>query len=476
MISLHWIARHPSGLARTLVMVGLVFAVGCGSKEDGHDDHEGHEEEGGHEGHDEHGSEVALTVAQMESAGVKTAVAKAAELAVSLRLVASVVPNLDSQAHVNPKVSGVVSEIHAKLGATVKAGDPLCEIESVELGEAVADYVKDRSILQAAEETAKRNTALFQSRLDTQTRVLDGAVAVAKAILDREESLKDRELSTLRPYLEADKAFKIARFERERTLTLLRAERDARLLELAVAVRMAGVELQNSINRLRILGMTAADIAAVRDDAGKDMGHFMVRAPIAGVVTRRDATLSEFASTGTELFSIDNLSRSWIEASVYEKDLAAVRVGQDAEITLNAFPARVFKGKVTYVSHSIDTVTRAAPVRIEVDNGMIPEWKEAFPIRQGMFGTARLTVTRIRAAVSVPLTAVVVESKKNFIFVAEEGEERTFAMREVHLGRRSREAIEVLSGVDAGESVAISGTFELKSLLQAEKLGGGHSH
>jgi RND family efflux transporter MFP subunit len=413
---------------------------------------------------------VALDAAAWQAAGIRTARAGSAELTVRLRLTAVAAPNLDTRVHVNPKAPGIVRAVHVKLGDRVETGTPLCEIHSVDLGNAVADYLGARAAAQAAQSTLDKLRALYARRVEIQRKVLDGAVAIARTIQEREKDLKDRELTTLRPYLQAEKELKLAELERERTMTALLAERDARLLELEVALHAAEVGRGNAENRLHIFGLEDREVAALEDEQGTRLGRYVVQAPSAGIITRRDATLNEFAGTDTQLFQIDNLARAWIEASVYEQDLTAVGVGQPARIVLNAFPGHVFQGRVTYIGHAIDATTRAAPVRIEVDNDPIPEWKEPVPIRPGMFGTAELTVERARAAVVVPPQAVVRDGTRQFVFVATA--ERTFEARDVELGRRSDDGIEVRTGVRDGEVVAVAGTFVLKSLLQREKLGG----
>jgi RND family efflux transporter MFP subunit len=364
--------------------------------------------------------------------------------------------------------------IHTKLGDSVAPGDPLCEIDSVELGNAVSDFLKARAVAQAAEETRDKTRRLYEARLATRQQILDGAVAIAEAIFAREKDLRDRELTTLRPYLEAEKALKEAKFTRERDMTGLRAERDSRLLELEVTLRTAQVELNTAENRLHIYGFTHEELASLKDEQGVNVGRYVIRSPVSGVITARHITLNEFVDTSTELFEIDDLSRSWIVASVYEKDLARIVRGQQAAIRLEAFPNVTFRGAVSYVSHSVDTSTRAARVRVEVDNEPIPQWKEPFPIRPGMFGVAELVLGFVEVPVAVPIGAVVREGEELYVFVRES--ELVFERRDVGVGRQSRERAEVVSGLEPGESVVTAGTFILKSMLHKGELGGGHEH
>ena len=455
----------------------VLFAVlgGCGPSDDAAG-HEEHSEAGEHDENvgSEHSNDVALTTEMLRNAGIQTTQAGPGTVRVTLRLTATVVDNLDAQVHINPKVGGVIHAVHSKLGDTVAKSDALCEIDSVEYGNAVADYLKARAAARAAESTLGKSRQLFVRRQETLKRVLDGAVEVASAIFERETDLKNRELTTLRPYLEAEKALKESVFARDRDMTNLEADRDQRLLELSVDLRAAQVELQSAENRLHILGMDHAQIVRLEDEQGTLLGRYVLRAPSAGIVTQREATLNEFVDTDAVLFQIDNLERSWIIASVFEKDLATVRTGQSATVRLSAFPGVAFEGRVTYVSHSIDPATRAAPVRIELDNTPIPQWKELFPIRPGMFGVIELAIETVEVSLGVPTDALLRDEDTEYVFVRED--ELNFERREVKLGARSGTTVEVLEGLEAGDQVVTAGTFELKSQLQKGKLGGGHEH
>jgi membrane fusion protein, heavy metal efflux system len=413
---------------------------------------------------------VVLSADELAAAGLETRPAGPAHLALRLRLSATAARNLDACVHVNPKAPGVVRAVHVRLGDAVAAGQPLCEIHSIDLGNAVADFLEARAVAQAAERTLAQARALSARRLGIQEKVLDATIAGARTIYEREKDLQERELATLRPYLEAEKELRQAEAEKERSLAALAAERDGRLLELEVALRTAGVARQNAENRLHIFGLTNAEIEALEDEQGPLLGRYVVVAPSAGIVTARDATLNEFAGTETQLFRIDDLSRAWIEASVYEQDLTAVALGQEARVTLDAFPGHAFTGSVAYIAHQVDERTRAAQVRVEVANDPIPEWSERVPIRPGMFATVDLSVATIDAAVAVPLDALVRDGVRQIVFVRTGA--RVFEARPVVVGRRDRAAVEIVGGLQPGEAVAVAGTFVLKSLLRREMLGG----
>ena len=123
---------------------------------------------GGHDGHD-HGppgassDEVSLTAGQVKAAGIKTAAVGSGLVTERLRLTAVVQENLDTQAHLTPKVPGLVRSVRKHLGDQVKKGDVLCELESTVLGEATSVYMEGRAMLASTRGVLEQETALLTS-------------------------------------------------------------------------------------------------------------------------------------------------------------------------------------------------------------------------------------------------------------------------------------------------------------------------
>ncbi|MBL4845942.1 MAG: efflux RND transporter periplasmic adaptor subunit [Planctomycetes bacterium] len=467
---------------------------------------------GGHDGHDDHGppgassNEVALTGEQAKSAGLRVQVAGPAKITERLRLTAVVHENLDTQAHVTPKVPGLVRSIRKQLGDHVEANEILCELESTELGQAASAYMEARASLQAARRILEQETVL-----------LERGVQVAQTIFNREKELKDKEISTLRPYYEAEKELGQARLTR-----------DSRVLALGGEITQREIRLHTAEERLRILGLSAEDLQGLDKDEEHGHGRYLLRAPRAGVIVARDLTENEFVDTSSKLFLIQDLTRVWVVASVFEGDLRRVERGQAAEVRLEAFPGVTLKGKVTFINYRVDPTSRACEVRIELPNDPIPGWKEPFPLRPGLFGTVDLIVAEHAAEVAVPEKAIVHEGELTYVFVAldgqkdgdkksghddhddhKEGSEKSghddhddhkedseksghddhddhddhdagpkqrFVRREVEIGARGADRVEIKRGLKAGDRVVVEGTFTLKSAARQGELGGGHSH
>lgn len=448
----------------------LMLGYGCGGGQAGGDPRAGHSHGG-----DSHAGEVHLDAEQLEAAGVETVTAAPGTIEETLHLVARVSSNEDTVVHLTPRIAGIVQTIHKGLGEQVKVGEPLAEIWSVELGNTVASYLEARSTVLSAEETLAQTRKLYQERVDMVTEVLDGEIAVARRIYEREEELQEKGIATIRPYLEADKDLQKAVLAKDRELTTLAAERDTRLLELEVALRQARIEETAAVERLLVLGFDEQGIEALHNTQGGH-GRMVLHAPRDGVVLERHATLNEHVGTDDALFVIHDLSTVWVLASAYEKDLARLRPGQKVYIRLNALPQATLVGEVAIIDYRVSATTRAASVRIEVANGPVEGWPVDYPLRLGMFGEIEVVVDSRPARVLLPEAAIVHEGEQNFVFVQVQDEEGAFRREPVELRPGARDLVEIVRGVDPGQSVVVKGTFTLKSLARSEELGGGHSH
>jgi membrane fusion protein, copper/silver efflux system len=149
------------------------------------------------------------------------------------------------------------------------------------------------------------------------------------------------------------------------------------------------------------------------------------------------------------LYRIAALAKVWIEAQVYEADLADVRPGQAAAVTLDYLPGRTYEAKVAYVYPYIDPQTRTGQVRLELAN-------KDLALRPGMYASVTLGAN-LGPRVQVPSAAVVYTGPRRLVFV-DEGHGR-FRPQEISVGASSSGMYEVLSGLNPGDQVATSGVF-----------------
>ena len=163
----------------------------------------------------------------------------------------------------------------------------------------------------------------------------------------------------------------------------------------------AKVTLETSTEHLRLLG----------NDPDKPMGIVDIFAPTAGVITDQQvtnaATVQAYSSPSP--FTISDVSSVWIVCDVYESDMAHVQLGDTAEITLNAYPDRPFRGRVSNIGMILDPSIRTAKVRIEVQNPGI--------LRLGMFAKATFRGQTTEMHTVVPASAVLHMHDRDFVFV-----------------------------------------------------------
>jgi len=207
-------------------------------------------------------------------------------------------------------------------------------------------------------------------------------------------------------------------------------------------------------NRMRNLDYPEAEMEKLRR-GGRPQRIIAIPAPSAGTVIEKMAVEGMRFQPGETLYRIVDTSTMWVIAEVYEQDLAFVKVGDMARVTINAWPERTFPGKVTFIYPSVGKESRTARLRIEVAN---PDGL----LRADMAATAEVEAPLGGPAVAVPDSAVIDSGTRRVVLV-ERGEGK-YEPRPVKLGARVPGFVQVLEGVKPGERVVTSATF----LIDAE--------
>jgi membrane fusion protein, heavy metal efflux system len=198
----------------------------------------------------------------------------------------------------------------------------------------------------------------------------------------------------------------------------------------------AQVDVENTTERIRVLGGSIDHPAAILD----------IRAPVSGVITDQQVTnAAGVAGLGSpNPFTISDLSYVWILCDVYENDLANVHIGESAEIHLNAYPDKVFTGRISNLLPVLDPTLRTAKVRIEVRNPGL--------MRVGMFVTATFHGQKKETHALVPATAILHLHDRNWVYVS--AGDKKFRRVEVVDGKvLPGNMQEVISGIKPGVQV-----------------------
>ncbi|CAN7753664.1 efflux RND transporter periplasmic adaptor subunit [Rhizobium sp. LjRoot258] len=206
--------------------------------------------------------------------------------------------------------------------------------------------------------------------------------------------------------------------------------------------------------RLKNLGVPQEVVDGIAR-AGQVPASMTYTAPRDGIVLERTATTGMMAKPGDVLFRIADISIVWVIADVPEYDLASVRIGTQADITVRSLPGRTFRGTVDLVYPEVETQTRTTKVRIELPN---PDGT----LLANMYADVEIEAGAPKAVVAVPNSAVVDTGDRQVVFI-DKGDGK-FEPKDVALGVRGDDRTEITKGVDAGDKVVVSANF----LLDAE--------
>lgn len=213
----------------------------------------------------------------------------------------------------------------------------------------------------------------------------------------------------------------------------------------------AQVDVKTTAEKLRVLGVPQIDAPS---------GVVDIRAPISGVITDQEITNAGGVQglSSPNPFTISDLSWVWILCDVYENDLPIVRMGDTADIRLNAYPDRLFTGRISNIGPILDPNIRTAKVRIEVANpGMM---------RPGMFATATFHGRDQRTYAAVPATAILHLHDRNWVYVPAGGNQ--FRRVEVVAGDMiTGGAQEIISGIAPGQQV-VANALEFQNSVEQQ--------
>ncbi len=202
------------------------------------------------------------------------------------------------------------------------------------------------------------------------------------------------------------------------------------------------------------------------EKTGKVLRTLPIHSPITGTVIRMQARAGTYVTPGTELYFLADLSKIWILADVYEYELASVKRGQTAAVTLSYEPGTVLTGRVGFIYPTLDPKTRTAKVRFELDN-------LAEKLKPDMYANVELNVS-LGIRLAIPQEAVIESGQKQVVFIHLGG--GRLEPRLVKTGVKTGTDYEVVEGLKEGEHVVTSANFliDSESRLKAvvESMGG----
>jgi cobalt-zinc-cadmium efflux system membrane fusion protein len=325
----------------------------------------------------------------------------------------------DRVAVIGPVNQGRLVRLYAGQGSRVRKGQKLAELESADIDQAESDYLKALADAENARRTAAAEIKLAQETYDRTKVLYEKTIAPGK--------------------------------------NLQAAEHDLEVAKASAASSIAGTKaaLTAARRKLLILGLqdSAIDALSTKSDLA---AVFSLNSPIDGIVVERNATIGATVGPDANLFKIIDISRVWIDANVFEKDLERVKNGQEVKLKVPAFPNTTFSGRVILIASVVDPDTRSVKVRTEVPN---PDGR----LKPDMFANVEIITDLNRGGISVPQSAVLNDGGKSVVFVAEAD---GYKKRVVTEGIKGNDQVEIIDGLTAGDKVVVKGNY---LLLQQSK-------
>jgi Cu(I)/Ag(I) efflux system membrane fusion protein len=224
---------------------------------------------------------------------------------------------------------------------------------------------------------------------------------------------------------------------------------------IADARERADALVTSARQRLLAWDLPAEDLQTL-DETRRAVDAVVFRAPVSGFVIEKQAVKGLHVMPGQSLYKVSDLSVVWVEADVYESELAAVRVGDAATVSVDAYPGERVTGRAMYIYPYLDEKTRTNKVRVQLAN-------RGGRLKPGMYANVELT-SRGRSGLVVPTNAVLDSGTEQVVFVAQG--DGVFQSRMVKIGRRLGDSTEILDGLREGDQVATRAAFFLDSESQ----------
>jgi cobalt-zinc-cadmium efflux system membrane fusion protein len=294
-----------------------------------------------------------------------------------------------------------ISVVHVKIGDWVKKGQPVLTVQSEEVGRAKSEYYKAIADLELARQTYEREKRLSSHGVGAQKNALaaEAGFKVAQTVLDAAEK------------------------------------------------------------KLHVLGFSEADVRSIAE-THQVHPEIRILAPISGRVSEHKAILGSMFDQTTDLMTIMDPSVVWVDAEVFERDIAKIHIDQEVRITVLAYPGEVFRGKVSYIGETMNPESRTLSVRTEVQNS-------DFKLKPGMFADVSIILNGGLRVLTVPAEAVLENNNQDIVFVRTDG---GYAPRIVTVSAEEDGHCAIAQGLRGGEEVVVKNAYLLKSKLYDELL------
>jgi RND family efflux transporter MFP subunit len=378
-------------------------------------------------------------------------------------------------------VQGLVTEVRVREGARVAKGDLLVRIEGAEASAGLAraeagrqgalhardEAVQGRAEARSGEAAARAALAEALSARETLERVVEEAIAgraaaasqatLAQSTLARYRQMYEAKALAPQEYDEVVARERTARGELERADARVAAARAAlgqqqgRIAQAGALVDAARIRGQAQESRIEVAAARVREAEAEVARARTQQGYTRILAPGPGLVVERLVEVGELAAPGRPLLRLDDPSGYRLEIALASTEAVRVGMGQAVEVRVDELGGQALAGTVDEIVPAADPATRTVTVKVALPAAVAG-------LRSGLYGRARFVTGRTESLL-VPAAAVLERGQLTALFVVDR--ERVARLRLVTLGRRHGDRVEVLSGLAAGEEVALDGLDRL---------------
>lgn len=375
---------------------------------------------------------VSITHDEGEAIGLRLATVVAQTEPIKLELTGRTAYDPDTLTKIRPRFDTLVEKVEARLGQSVKVGDPLVELHSTDLASAKSDFQSkfvqwqhDLNLYNLRQELIKTGAISQQLWVDTQN--------------DEKKSRLDYTLA------------------RDR-LKILKVP-DDEILPLIDPLRDEGKGKEGNAN-----------LAAARFGEIEDKAKMTLRSPVDGIVIEREVVPQNFYETSTVLMVIAPLDHLWVWVNVYELDQDKVKVGQTMEIQFPFLQEKI-QGTVQYVANEVSKDTRAVKIRASIPN-------PGARLKSDMLVKAMLDIPPSPGQTAIPRLAMVSANGNDYVFVRKprkgtqgNGDDHApktdqFERRQVNVAQENHDTVVVAQGLKPGEEVVTSGSLVLAQVYE----------
>lgn len=350
---------------------------------------------------------LTLSEEEKEMVKIQTVQAEYRSIKDSLSAPGKVMAHRHRKAIVGYAFPARIADIHVQIGDWVNAGDKLVTLQSEEVGTAKSEFYK-----------AQADFELARINYEREERLVERGVGAKKNLLSAEADLK-----------------------------------------------VAEANLDAAEKKLHVLGFTEEQIDSIKE-THQINPVITLYAPIRAKIIENNAVLGQMVDQGSEILVLLDPTLLCVDADVYEKDIARIRMGQHVEVTVPAYPEEKFQGKIRFISDILNEETRTITVRTEVEN-------KDLKLKAGMFAHVNIYLNHQEKALVVPAAAVLEDKGETIVFL-KRGD--SYFLQVVQTGTSDNGFREILNGLKQGDLVVTDGNFQLKSKLYEEILKQGQIH